>query len=641
MSVLNSTLVQGVVTQTSPATQPTHLVRLGECLTLLSNLFQGAWASELVYTAGMLVTDEGSLYLARQTTSNQKPGANPLAWRLAAAGGTNGEDGLTPYFAYASDASGTGFSLTPAAGLNYIAFKLSATVLTQASDFTGLWRPYIGAPGAPGDDGSNGQTPYFAFASDAYGTGFSLTPAVDLKYIAFKLASAPLTQASDFAGLWFKIVGTDGAPGSPGGAGAAGPGAYLYVAYATDSNGTGFSLTPGGSLNYIAFRNTTTPIVAPAAADFAGLWKSYANPFTVTGPVVYSGGVLSVQAASANTASYLVQRDASGNCAAGTITLTAAVIGSATLNFSGGALQVNTPVVLPALAVGALSGVLKATTGVVSGGATTDDLTEGATNKYFTAAGVRSTLLTGYTTTAGTPVVLPTDTVLAALGKLDAAVVNPANYAALAGATFTGALVAPKVTVTQAVATAGTPNAVVVTGAAHTTLAGGTEMNDVFVNLARTVQFNTGAMSLLRAVRIDAPTYAFAGASAITQAATVAVSGPPQLGTNATATTCIGLHLRSGAIGSGCVSGVSLYVEAPTGAQNNYGAVFASGNVGFGVTAPTTQVDISGSYLRLRTAHTPASSSEAGNQGEIFWDASYLYVRTAAGTVKRAALATF
>jgi hypothetical protein len=49
----------------------------------------------------------------------------------------------------------------------------------------------------------------------------------------------------------------------------------------------------------------------------------------------------------------------------------------------------------------------------------TDGLPEGATNKYMTASGVRGTTLTGLDLTVKTPVVA-TDTVLAALGKLQA-----------------------------------------------------------------------------------------------------------------------------------------------------------------------------------------------------------------------------
>lgn len=49
------------------------------------------------------------------------------------------------YVGYADDASGTGFSLTPA-GKNFVAFRTSNVALTPvAADFVGLWRQYVGS----------------------------------------------------------------------------------------------------------------------------------------------------------------------------------------------------------------------------------------------------------------------------------------------------------------------------------------------------------------------------------------------------------------------------------------------------------------------------------------------------------------
>lgn len=69
--------------------------------------------------------------------------------------------------------------------------------------------------------------------------------------------------------------------------------------------------------------------------------------------------------------------------------------------------------------------------------------------------------------------------------------------------------------------------------------------------------------------------------------------------------------------------------------------VDASGYFGFGTSAPSGLVDINDNKLRVRTAQTPASAGAAGNQGEIAWDANYIYVCTATNTWKRAALASW
>ena len=61
-----------------------------------------------------------------------------------------------------------------------------------------------------------------------------------------------------------------------GPAGAAGTGGgYLYIGYASDGIGTGFTLVFDSDLDYIAFLHSNTPIASPQASDFAGLWKNY------------------------------------------------------------------------------------------------------------------------------------------------------------------------------------------------------------------------------------------------------------------------------------------------------------------------------------------------------------------------------
>jgi hypothetical protein len=104
----------------------------------------------------------------------------------------------------------------------------------------------------------------------------------------------------------------------------------------------------------------------------------------------------------------------------------------------------------------------------------------------------------------------------------------------------------PTITLSPSVATTGSPTAFTLTGAAHTTLTASTEATDVNFNLARTVQFATGALTTQRAFRVQAPTYSFVGASTITTASTFSISGPPVAGTNATITSPWALNVESG-----------------------------------------------------------------------------------------------
>lgn len=100
--------------------------------------------------------------------------------------------------------------------------------------------------------------------------------------------------------------------------------------------------------------------------------------------------------------------------------------------------------------------------------------------------------------------------------------------------------------IAQTAITTGSPTALRVTGGAHTTLTASTEASDVNFSLARTVQWATGALATQRAVRIQAPTYGFVGASTITTASTLAIGGAPVAGTNATLTNSFALNVESG-----------------------------------------------------------------------------------------------
>lgn len=114
-------------------------------------------------------------------------------------------------------------------------------------------------------------------------------------------------------------------------------------------------------------------------------------------------------------------------------------------------------------------------------------------------------------------------------------------------------------TLAPTVRTTGSPTHFTLTGAAHTTLTATVEATDINLNLARTVQFSTGTLQTQRAIRVQAPTYAFVAASTITHAVTFDISGAPIVGTNATITNQIALR-----VGSGVAAGVALQLNAAT-----------------------------------------------------------------------------
>ncbi len=105
--------------------------------------------------------------------------------------------------------------------------------------------------------------------------------------------------------------------------------------------------------------------------------------------------------------------------------------------------------------------------------------------------------------------------------------------------------------VLQRVSTSGTPAALLITGAAHTSLTASTDIPDIRLNLARSVQFATGAKTLQRAMQINAPTYTAVGATTITAAFTLDVDGAPIAGTNVTITGRSGIRSLGGFTSTG------------------------------------------------------------------------------------------
>ena len=207
---------------------------------------------------------------------------------------------------------------------------------------------------------------------------------------------------------------------------------------------------------------------------------------TFTGAVVLASGQMSgATGLYATTKTYTDAGDAATLAAccqltgaqtvAGAKAFSSLLTASAGLAVSGGSLS-----------VAGLSGVLQATAGVVSGGATTDSMPEGALNAYFTQARVLTAQIAGYAAASGT--VTAADTVLTALSKLGyaASIANTgqtvwaaANQAAmLALATAKTGDVAYRTDIAQAFVLQGTYTVLAnwkqVPNAVTTTLTGGT-----------------------------------------------------------------------------------------------------------------------------------------------------------------------
>jgi len=117
--------------------------------------------------------------------------------------------------------------------------------------------------------------------------------------------------------------------------------------------------------------------------------------------------------------------------------------------------------------------------------------------------------------------------------------------------------------------------------AAASGLTASTEVVDVLVDLAHTLTFLAGAITTERAIKITPPTYAFASSSTITTAVTLALTGPPVAGANATITNLFTLMLEAG------------NMSLPAGGYLNFGATSGSG--GYGIRESSGVVEVKNS----------------------------------------------
>lgn len=168
--------------------------------------------------------------------------------------------------------------------------------------------------------------------------------------------------------------------------------------------------------------------------------------------------------------------------------------------------------------------------------------------------------------------------------------------------------------ITQAIATSGSPTLITFTGSAHTTLAASTESTTINFDVSATVQFSTGALTTQRAIRVQAPTYAFVGASTLTTAVTFDISGAPIAGTNATITNSYALRV-GGLIR--LVDAVNIEIDTTTGSKIATGT---TQKLGFWNATPVVQPASTGTttagYTQNASANAVvAESTFTGNTG--------------------------
>jgi hypothetical protein len=192
------------------------------------------------------------------------------------------------------------------------------------------------------------------------------------------------------------------------------------------------------------------------------------------------------------------------------------------------------------------------------------------------------------------------------------------------------------------VRTSGSPTGFLYTGGAHTTLAASTEAIDVNYNLARTVQFATGALTTQRAMYFSAPTYAFVGASTITNAYGMQID-QPVAGTNATITNPFALfvngRLRVGSGNSGFIvrdntsssTNCAIYSTNITPSNLNHSIMFDGG---------TTRINAASSTVIMTVDSNAITSFAATGVSTSLTVAASIFNVTNASTSSSAAVST-
>jgi hypothetical protein len=120
-----------------------------------------------------------------------------------------------------------------------------------------------------------------------------------------------------------------------------------------------------------------------------------------------------------------------------------------------------------------------------------------------------------------------------------------------------------------------------------------------------TLTGTTQVTSTMDSFLFNQPTITSASAVTVDKASTMTIAGAPMSAGSVTLVDSYGLKINSASV-TAATRATSLFVEAPTGATNNYAAVFSSGNVGIGTIDPTSKLVVM-SGTKTTTAHAQDS----------------------------------
>lgn len=180
------------------------------------------------------------------------------------------------------------------------------------------------------------------------------------------------------------------------------------------------------------------------------------------------------------------------------------------------------------------------------------------------------------------------------------------TWAGSTNITTVGAVTTKTLTVTPVAGTGTQSPSLTITAPSHTALTASTEYSDLNINLSRTVQFATGALTTQRAIKISAPVYSAVAASTITTAATLSIEGPPNAGSNVTITNPVALNV-------GTNNGIGIIIA---GVQNQSADLFRANVTGIdsttfiSTTRPALTISSSGALVLNPTNSSAGSTNQ-------------------------------
>ena len=172
-----------------------------------------------------------------------------------------------------------------------------------------------------------------------------------------------------------------------------------------------------------------------------------------------------------------------------------------------------------------------------------------------------------------------------------------------------------------------------VVGPAYTALTLSTEVIGANFNFSASKQWATGALTTQREVLFQAPTYTFVGASTLTSAATVAISGAPVAGANATITNKYALWVQNGQVELDGRTRIAPVAPATGGTINSF-SIVSPGN-DFSHLCPAS-TEITGAIFNFSAVKCWANGTIA-SQREVLFQAPTYYFSPSSSTITTAA----